>query len=126
MEQLEVLKQISNNLKAQAIHISITGIISTEFQMQNVSSRFNKRSGILYLYDKETSNKLVVETNMAYRVITSEDTELKAILNDILSIVKDTNKKVEACYIKIYQLMQEVEQTRVENWYRDSFRKKDI
>lgn len=82
MEQLEELKQISNILKAQAIHISINGIITTEFQMQNVSSRFNKRSGILYLYDKETSNKLVVETNMAYRVITSEDKRIIKIKID--------------------------------------------
>ena len=67
-----------------------------------------------------------VPKNIDLMLQVSEDTELKAILNDILSIVKDTNKKVEACYIKIYQLMQEVEPTRVENWYRDSFRKKDI
>lgn len=67
-----------------------------------------------------------VPKNIDLMLPVSEDTELKAILNDILSIVKDTNKKVEACYIKIYQLIKEVEQTRVENWYRDSFRKKDI
>ena len=67
-----------------------------------------------------------VPKNIDVMLPVSEDTELKSILNDILSIVKDTNSKVEACYIKIYQLMQEVEQTRVENWYRDSFRKKDI
>jgi len=82
MEQLEELKQISNNLKGKTIHISITGIITTEFQMQKVSSRFNKRSGILYIYDKVTSNKLVIETNMAYRVITSEDKRIIKIKID--------------------------------------------
>ena len=77
---------------------------------------------------KQLENLIIsnVPKNIDLMLPVSEDTELKAILNDILSIVKDTNKKVEACYIKIYQLMQEAEQTRVENWYRDSFRKKDI
>ena len=47
MEQLEELKNISNNLKGKTISISIIGIITIEFQMQNVISRFNKRSGII-------------------------------------------------------------------------------
>lgn len=72
MEQLEELKQISNNIKAREINISINGIISAEFQMQNVVSRFNKRSGILYIYDKVTNNKLVVETGLVYRITTNE------------------------------------------------------
>lgn len=82
MEQLEELKQISNNLKGKAISISITGIITTEFQMQNVSSRFNKRSGVLYIYDKITSNKLIVETGLVYRITTNEEKSIIIIKID--------------------------------------------
>ena len=62
-------------LLAQLNNVDMNNITS-------VSSRFNKRSGILYLYDKETSNKLLVETNMAYRVITSEDKRIIKIKID--------------------------------------------
>ena len=82
MEQLEELKQISNSLKAREINISINGIISAEFQMQNVISRFNKRSGILYIYDKVTNNKLVVETGLVYRITTNEEKSIIVIKID--------------------------------------------
>ena len=36
MEQLEELKNISNNLKGKAISISITGIISLEFHVTDI------------------------------------------------------------------------------------------
>jgi len=68
---------------------------------------------------KQLENLIIsnVPKNIDLRLPVSEDTELKAILNDILSIVKDTNKNVKSCYIRLYELTREMEISR-NGWYR--------
>lgn len=58
-----------------------------------------------------------VPKNIDLMLPVKEDTELKAILNDILSIVKDTNKNVRSCYIRLYELTSQMENSR-NGWYR--------
>ena len=71
--------------------------------MQNVSSRFNKRSGILYIYDKVIRNKLVVETNMAYKVITSEDKRIIKIKIDNEEDIRIEIKNSRFC--RVYRII---------------------
>lgn len=51
----------------------------------------------------------------------NENAELKTILMQIYSMVKDTNEKVNTTNMTISKLLHETEQSRIENWYRGKF-----
>ena len=51
----------------------------------------------------------------------NENAELKTILLQIYSMVKDTNEKVNTTNMTISRLLRETEQSRIENWYRGKF-----
>ena len=51
----------------------------------------------------------------------NENAELKTILLQIYSMVKETNEKIKATNMIISKLLHETEQSRIENWYRGKF-----
>lgn len=76
------LKQIARNMNGKTIEIKINGVIIAEFTMHKVQCRYNERSGILLIYDKNTNKKFSVETFMAYMLKASENRQIIEIKTD--------------------------------------------
>ena len=51
----------------------------------------------------------------------NENAELKTILLQIYSMLKETNEKTKVTNMIIRKLLHETEQSRIENWYRGKF-----
>jgi len=59
-----------------------------------------------------------VPKNIDLMLPINENAELKTILLQIYSMVKETNEKSKATNMIISKLLHETEQSRIENWYR--------
>lgn len=62
-----------------------------------------------------------VPKNIDLMLPINENAELKTILLQIYSMVKETNEKSKATNMIISKLLHETEQSRIENWYRGKF-----
>lgn len=76
------LKEISRNINNKTVDIKIEGVITVEFTMHKVQCKYNQRSGVLYIYDKQADKKFSVETFMAYTLETSENRQIIEIKVD--------------------------------------------
>lgn len=75
--------------------------------------------------DLEQQLKNLIITNVPQSVDLmlpiNENAELKTILLQIYTMVKETNEKSKATNTIISKLLHETEQSRIENWYRGKF-----